>query len=145
MTVLYENRRRAKRARLGILGAVIWSIGWFYWAYVLNSGGTRTAAVVIVILVGLLPFVALHFYGSAYVVRLAREGNEVIVTTLGLFTNHDMRVPVTAILEVARPEAAGMTIRVAGRRMPFMLDMQAEHGDLAAIAALANHSAPEKP
>jgi hypothetical protein len=141
MSVLYENRRRARRARLGILGAVVWSLGWFYWAYVLNSGGARTGAVVIVLAVGLLPLVALHFYSSVYVVRIVREGAEIAITTLGLFGNREVRVPLTAILEVARPEASGMTLRVAGRRMPFILDLQAEHGDLDAIAALADRDA----
>ena len=144
MTVLYENHRRAKRARLGILGAVVWSLGWFYWAYVLNSGGTRLGAVLIVILVGLLPLVALHFYSSVYVVRIARDGPEVAITTLGLFGNREVHVPVTAIVEVARPEVAGMTMRVAGCRMPFILDLQAEHGDLSAIAALANEDVTRK-
>ena len=60
-----------------------------------------------------------------------------------VLTNREVRIPVTAIIEVARPEASGMTMRVAGRRMPFILDMQAEHGDLAAIAALARHETPE--
>lgn len=148
MTVLYENHRRARRARLGILGAVVWSLGWFYWAYVLNSGGTRLGAVLMVVAVGLLPLVALHFYGSVYVVRLAREADDLTITTLGLVRNREVRIPVTAVTEVARPEAAGMTMRVAGRRMPFILDMQAERGDLAAIAALARRDSagtPESP
>ena len=144
MTVLYENVRRARRARLGILGAVVWSLGWFYWAYVLNSGGTRLGAVLIVIAVGLLPLVSLHFYSSAYVVRIMRGGEDITITTLGLVRNHDTRVPLAAIEEVTRPEAAGMTMRVAGRRMPFILDLQAEHGDLAAIAALADRAIPDQ-
>ena len=45
MTVLYENCRRAKRARLTILGAFIWSLGWFYWAYASHSGGARSGLV----------------------------------------------------------------------------------------------------
>ena len=35
-------------------------------------------------------------------------------------------------------------MRVAGRRMPFILDLQAEHGDLSAIAALANKDVARK-
>jgi hypothetical protein len=37
-----------------------------------------------------------------------------------------------------------MTLRLAGRQMPFMLDLQAEHGDLKAIAALADRDADGK-
>jgi hypothetical protein len=137
MTVLYENRQRAKRARLGILAAVVWSIGWFYWANVLRTGGSRPGIIALVALVGLLPMVALHFYGNVYVVRIVRNGDDLTITTLGLFANRDVRVPVRAIAEVARPEAGGMTVRLAGRQMPFILDLQAEYGDLNAIADLA--------
>lgn len=141
MTLLYENRYRAKRARLSFLGAVVWSIGWFYWANVLRTGNARPGAVAIVAAVGLLPLLALYFYGNVYVVRIARDGDTVDITTLGLLGNRALRIPVAAIVEVARPEAGGMTLRVAGRRMPFILDLQAEHSDLGAIVALAGQNA----
>lgn len=137
MTVLYDNRQRAKRARLGILAAVVWSLGWFYWANVLRTGGSRPGAIAIVAIVGVLPLVALHFYSNVYVVRLVRDGNELTITTLGLFGNRELRVSVTTVAEVQRPEAGGMTLRLAGRKMPFILDLQAEYGDLNAISALA--------
>jgi hypothetical protein len=34
-----------------------------------------------------------------------------------------------------------MTIKVAGRQMPFIVDLLAERGDLNAIKALAHHKA----
>ena len=145
MTVLYENLQRAKRARLSILAAVVWSVGWFYWATALWTGGSRPLAVAIVVAVGLLPLVALHFYGNVYVVRLVRDGDMADVTTLGLFGNRNVRIPLAAILEVARPEAGGMTMRVAGRRTPFLLDLQAEHNDMNAIAGLASHDTERTP
>jgi hypothetical protein len=139
-TVLYDNRARAKRARFGILAAVVWSLGWFYWANALRTGGSRPGAVAIVAIVGVLPLVALYFYGNVYVVRIARDGDIVDVTTLGMFGPKTVRIPVSAIAEVARPEAGGMTMRVRGRRTPFIIDLQAEHGDLKAIAALADRN-----
>lgn len=141
MTVLYENRYRAKRARLSSLGAVVWSIGWFYWANVLRTGNARPGAIAIVAAVGLLPLVVLYFYGNVYIVRIVRNGDTVDITTLGLFGNRTVRLPISAITEVARPEVGGMTIRVAGRRTPFILDLQAEHSDLAAIVALGGRNA----
>jgi hypothetical protein len=141
VTVLYENRQRAKRARLSMLAALVWSVGWFYWANALRSGGARPGAIAIVIAVGLLPLVVLHFYGNVYVVRLVRNGDKVDVTTLGLFGTRQMQVPLSSITEVARPEAGGMTVRVAGRRTPFILDLQAEHSDIAAISALGPQNA----
>jgi hypothetical protein len=141
MTVLYENLKRAKRARFSIVTAVVWSVGWFYWASVLWTGGTRPAAIAIVIAIGLLPLVALHFYGNVYVVRIVRHGDVADISTLGLYAHRNFSVPLASILEVARPEAGGMTIRIAGRRTPFLVDLQAEHSDMNAIAALANHAA----
>jgi hypothetical protein len=142
MTVLYDNRQRAKRARFSIVAAVVWSVGWFYWASVLWTGGTRPVAVAIVFAIGFLPLVVLHFYGNVYVVRIVRDGDMADITTLGLIGNRNVRIPLTAIIEVARPEAGGMTIRVAGRRTPFLLDLQAEHSDITAITALADRDAP---
>jgi hypothetical protein len=144
MTVLYDNRQRAKRARLSMLAAVVWSIGWFYWANVLRTGGSRPGIVAIVAIVGILPLVALHFYGNVYVVRIVREGSQLTITTLGLFANRDVQVPVSAVAAVERPEASGMTLRLAGRQMPFILDLHAEYGDLNAISALANPDATGK-
>ncbi len=141
MTVLYENRQRAKRARFSILASVVWSVGWFYWATVLWTGGTRPAAVAIVFAIGFLPLVGLHFYGNVYVVRVVRDGDMADITTLGLYSNRNVRIPVTSILEVNGPDSGGMTIRVAGRRTPFMLDLQAEHSDISAITALAGRDA----
>ncbi len=137
MTVLYENRQRAKRARLSMLAAVVWSIGWFYWANVLRTGGSRPGVIALVAIVGILPMVALHFYGNVYVVRIVRHDDELIITTLGLFTNREFRVPVSSVAAVEKPEASGMTLRLAGRQMPFILDLHAEFGDLNAISALA--------
>jgi hypothetical protein len=141
MTVLYENLQRAKKARRAIMVAAVWTLGWFYWAYVLNSGGSRLGVVILVIAVGLAPLVALHFYSNVYVVRLVREGDMLTVTTLGLLANRNVRLPVNAVIDVDRPEAGGMTMRVAGRRTPFLLDLQAEHSDMNAIKALADRGA----
>lgn len=145
MTVLYENLQRAKRARLGIVTAAVWAIGWFVWAYLLNSGGTRLGIVILMLAVGLAPLVALHFYSSVYVVRIVREGDTVTITTLGLVGNRDVRLPISAIAEVDQPEARGVTIRVAGRQMPFILDLLAERGDLNAIKALAHRGTTRTP
>lgn len=145
MTVLYENLQRAKRARLGGVTAAVWAIGWFVWAYLLNSGGTRLGVVILMLAVGLAPMVVLYFYSSVYVVRIARDGDTVTITALGLIGNRDIRLPVSAITAVDQPEARGMTIRVAGRQMPFILDLLAERGDLNAIKALAQHGTTRTP
>ncbi len=85
--------------------------------------------------------VALHFYGNVYVVRIVRDGDMADISTLGLIGHRTVRVPLSAILEIAKPEATGMTIRVAGRRTPFLLDLQAEYSDMNAITALGDRNA----
>ncbi|MGV3634189.1 MAG: hypothetical protein ACO1NY_07545 [Pseudorhodoplanes sp.] len=141
MTILYENKRRAGRARLGVVTAGLWAVGWFVWASILNSGGTRSGIVILMLAVGLAPLVALYFYSSVYVVRIVREDDAVTITSLGLIRNSEVRIPLSAITEVTQPEARGMTIKVAGRQMPFIVDLLAERGDLNAIKALAHHKA----
>ncbi len=138
MTVLYENHQRAKRARMSLFGAIFWSLGCLYLAYALYSGGTREALVIVTLAIGFLPLVLLHFYGDAYVVRLAHDGDDLFITTLGLTGPRYLRVPLRAVTEVVRAEASGLTMRVAGRRMPFLVDLQAEHINVDAINALAS-------
>lgn len=145
MTVLYENLRRARRARLGVVTAALWAVGWFVWAFLLHNGGTGPGVVILMLAVGLAPMAALYFYSSVYVVRIVRDDDTVTITTLGLVFNHEVRLPVTAITEVNQPEARGVTIRVAGRQMPFILDLIAERGDLNAIKALAHHDTIRTP
>lgn len=142
MMVLYENHQRAKRARLSALAAVVWAFGWFCWAYVLGSGGAQTGIVGLVVGVGVLPLVVLYFYGSSYVVRVSRDGDEVTITTLGLIGPRDLHVPVSEISDVAKPQSDGVVIRVAGRSMPLLLDLQAERVNIDAITALHPGGAP---
>jgi hypothetical protein len=141
MTVLFENRKRANRARFTILAAIVWSLGWFYWANLLRSGGTRMGVVVMVGIVGILPLVALHFYGNVYVIRVLRDGERLILTTLGLFGKRERQIAIPSIVEVATPEAGVMTVRVKGQRTPYMLDLQAEYIDVNAISALTRDKA----
>ena len=107
MSVLYENRQRAKRARFSILAAVVWSVGWFYWANVLWGGGSRPAAVAIVVAIGLLPLVALYFYGNVYVVRYRPRWRHGRHHHSGLLRNRNFSIPLAAILEVDNRNPAG--------------------------------------
>jgi len=147
MTVLFENERRAKRARLGMLGAAVWSIGWFYWAYTMSLGGSRPGAVGIVLVIGILPLVALYFYSLSYVVRIEREGETARISTLSLYGTRATTIPVSALSvsveysDAKRAAANGIVIRAEGRRLPFIVDLQAEHVEADAIVALARRSA----
>lgn len=136
MTVLYENHQRARRARFSIVAAAIWALGCLYWAYALSLGGSQSGVIALVAGVGFLPLVILYFYGMSYVVRLSREGEEVTINTLGLIAPSELRVPLRAISEVAKPESGGIVIRVVGRSMPLLVDLQAERINIDAIAAL---------
>lgn len=71
----------------------------------------------------------------------------VTLTTLGVFSPCVYRVPQSAIVAaktqtddrnntgVGKP--VWITLRVAGRRLPFVADLQAERADMVAITALA--------
>ena len=122
-------------------GAVVWSLGFFYWAYVLSRGDTQPGMIALVLGVGVLPLVILYFYSSAYVVHLSRHGDDVVITTLGLTGPRNLHVPVSAI-SVARPEATGIVVRVTGRLMPFLVDLQAEYANIDAIMALRGPGTP---
>jgi hypothetical protein len=121
---------------LGVIGASVWSLGCFYWAYAMSIGGSQRVMVMLVVALGVLPLVMLYFYGLSYVVRLSQNGNDIVLTLLGLIRSRDLRIPVSAISDVSKPEAGGVVIRVAGRPLPLMVDLQAEHIDLDGIARL---------
>jgi hypothetical protein len=146
MTVLYENTRRAKRARLGMLGASVWTIGWFYWAYTMSIGGFRPGAIGVVLVIGVLPLVALYFYSLSYVVRIEREGDTARISTLTLYGQRSLDLPVSKLSvsveysDAKRTSANGIVIRAAGRRLPFIVDLQAENVQSDAILALAGRS-----
>ena len=157
MTVLFENERQTSKLRKSIVGAVVWAAGWVYWAMVMahffgalpgseavGASGARPGLAVLCFLVGVAPFVGLLFYSRIYLLRIERNDEFVILTTLGVFKPRVYQVPKSMIVSAktqidekngVRP--VWISLRVAGRRLPFVADLQAERIDAPAITALA--------
>ncbi len=157
MTVLFENERQASKLRKAIVAAVVWAVGWFYWAMVMahffgalpgseavGASGARPGLATLMFLVGVAPFVGLLFYSRIYLLRIERNDDLVTLTTLGVFKPRVYQVPKSVIV-AARTQTddknggkpVWISLRVAGRRLPFVADLQAEQIDAPAITALA--------
>jgi hypothetical protein len=160
MTVLFENERQAGKTRKAIVAAVVWAVGWFYWAMVMahvfgalpgseavGASGSRPGLAALMAFVGVAPFAGLLVYSRIYLIRIEHMQDVVTLTTLGVFSPCVYRVPQSAIVAaktqtddrnntgVGKP--VWITLRVAGRRLPFVADLQAERADMVAITALA--------
>jgi hypothetical protein len=160
MTVLFENERQAGKLRKSIVAAVVWAVGWFYWAMVMahffgalpgseavGASSARPGLAALMFIVGIAPTIGLVVYSRLYLIRIERDQDLVTLTTLGVFKPRVYQVPTSAIV-AARTQTddrsntgAGkpvwITLRIAGRRLPFVADLQAERADIAAITALA--------
>ena len=160
MTVLLENQRQARKARLVMLGTIVWSIGWLYWSYVLaqsfglapGDGGSlrpanqRYAISALALVVAIAPVVGMIVYGRVYLMRLERDGDALALTTLGFLFPHTFLVRLSDLTGsttydddkpgVSLAEAPWITLRVKGYRLPFIVDLQAEHVNAGAIRAL---------
>ena len=157
MTVLFENEGRSGKTRKAIVAAVVWAVGWCYWAMVMTHllGGlpgssavgetARPGLAAVMALVAVAPLIGLLFYSRIYLMRIEREGDVVQLTTLGVFKPRIYQLPREAIVS-ARTQTdekngnkpVWISLRVAGRRLPFVADLQAERVDAPAITALAH-------
>jgi len=80
------------------------------------------------------------------VVRIEREGRELIVTTIGVLASKAFRLPVAQVLRAehhageaqgASPATPWIALHVAGRRFPYLIDMKARTVNQSAIFGLA--------
>ena len=160
MTVLFENERQAGKLRKSIVAAIVWAVGWFYWAMVMahffgalpgseavGASGPRPVLAALMFVVDVAPTIALIVYSRLYLIRIERDQDLVTLTTLGVFSPRVYQVPQSAIVaakiqtddrsKTGAGKPVWITLRVAGRRLPFVADLQAERADIAAISALA--------
>jgi hypothetical protein len=161
MQVLFENRRQARKIRWLTISFALWCLAWLYWAWVAfeshgvapAEGGTlqnfseRLGVAMLIALGGILPLSGMAFYSSLYVTRIERADDSIMLTVLGairpaqhLYAISDL-VPGTS--DASRFDgrmpvnAPWLTLRVTDRKMPFVVDLQAEQADIAAIAGLS--------
>jgi len=165
MRVLFENRWQATKARWLTWGLIACMVGCLYWAWSLAhtygllpaDGGVlrplhqRLMMAAVVVLVGVLPTAGMWLFNRRYLTRIERDGDKVALTTLGIIS------PGTRIFRVSDFTGQGhrhgqmsgriavnapwIALRVAGVRLPFVVDLQAEHVDIDAIEGLSS-SAP---
>lgn len=97
----------------------------------------------------LLLLAALLVYARSYVIRMESDASELILTTLGMLSPTAHRIPRGSVERIGSHDgwidnsivqAPWLTLRVAGRTLPFVLDLQAERIDRPAIAGLLRRS-----
>ena len=161
MAVLFENHKQATKVRWITWGSVICAVGWLYWAWtmaetyglspgdggVLRPAAQRYAVACGMVLAALAPLAGMIVYSRLYLVRIERERDDVTLTSIGILMPRRQLFPLSAFVGVSSYEgrseghisvnAPWMTLRVAGRRLPFIVDRQAERIDAHAIASLA--------
>lgn len=160
MSELIANRWQARKVRWVAWGSALWCIGFLYWAadmsqtYGLSPGdggvlrppAARWTVAAILALIGILPFLGMVIYTRLYVIGLAREGDELRVTVIGLLAA-STRIHAVRDVNAAREHhgqfrgritvnAPWTVLRIAGR--PYIIDRQAERIDGAAIRRLVN-------
>lgn len=147
--LLFENRRQARKVRWVGVGLSLFSLAFVWWGVTLTAGaGSGPAddvyAGAFAVFFGLLCGAAMAVYRRHYVVRLSLEMDAVTVTTLGWLSATEDVHHLQALVSVNRygdasfngVRAPWVTLRVAGRRVPYILDAQAERCDEPAIRGL---------
>jgi hypothetical protein len=165
--LLLDNRSRTRRVRLVMLGSVLWCLAMSGWAADLSTsyglapgdGGQlrplaqRLQAAVLVGLAGLLPMLAMAVYMRCYLIRLDRRGDRLQAVAIGLFAPVRRELAVAQVRRVrahdGRFHAGGVavdapwiSVYVAGRWLPYLVDLQADRVDAAAIARLVRGGEP---
>ena len=174
MRMLFENRRQALKVRIVLWVSLVVCAGALYggWAImqtyglspadggVLRPFGERLALGGFVAVLGLAFAGGMMLFATIYVLRLARDGDQVVIDTLTLWgiggRRHSFAISdigesayhhgrFSVARETGTPgqlldlnvDAPWITLHAAGRRLPFLLDLQAEIVDISALAALA--------
>ncbi len=158
---IYVNRRQARKVRvllwvsLPVLVACLYA-GWtVFETYglspadggVLRPFGERLAFGGGIACLGLLLAGGLLIYVRSYVLRLSRTGNSLQIETIAPFGRHRHVFEIAAVAGTAHHHgrltlrqhvnAPWLTLRIAGRSLPFILDLQAERLDKAALDRLS--------
>lgn len=168
--ILLDNAARARRVRLVLVGSALWCLAMAAWAAhtaqafglapgdggVLRPAIERLQVAAILALLGVAPLAAMIVYARGYLLRIERFGHEVDLTVADLFGARTTRVPIAAIRRVTHHEghldaggvvvhAPWLTVFLRGRRLPYIVDLQARRVDAAAIARLAAAREPNRP
>ncbi len=158
---IYLNLRQARKVRallwvsLPVLLACLyagWSVFESYGLRPADGGalrpfGERLAFGGGIACLGLLLAGGLLLYARSYVLRLSRTGGSLQIETLAPFGRHRHAFEIAAVTGTRHHRgrltlrqhvhAPWLTLRISGRSLPFILDLQAERFDRAALDRLA--------
>ncbi len=160
--VLLENRHQARKVRaltwafLLVACGTSWAALGLAESYGLSPGdggvlrppGERYAMASTVAALGLLPALGMLGYGRRYLTSIVRTGDRIELETLGLFGSGRRLEAVPGDLsggerhagKVRGPrsvDAPWLTLGLAGHRIPFVVDLQAERVEVEALVKLA--------
>jgi len=146
---IYENRRQARKVQWVSAGALLSMVGSIWWGIALIRGAGPGHEDDIywgafVAIFGLLFGACAAVYRRVYAVRLVTDGAMVTVTTLGWVFATDDVYEIPDLVSVHRRgdayingvQAPWLTLRVERRRIPYVIDVQAERVDERAIRGL---------
>jgi hypothetical protein len=166
MQIIVDCHRQAWKVRIVTWATALWFIGFLYWGYsmsqtyglspgdggVLKPAAERWSLAVLLALIGIAPLIGMAVYAGLYVTRLARDGEQLTMTVIGLLRPRTFTVPLIAVATATSNDGRGfpfsgmasritvnapwITLRVAGR--PYIIDQQAETLDDAALGRLVN-------
>lgn len=158
--LLLENRWQARKVRWISLGSLVWSAGLVYWAIelaqtfglssgdggVLRPAEQRYAVATVTAAAGIAPLIGMIVYSRLYLTRIVREPETLELTVLGFLMPFRLRVPISDLEGNSEYEgrmsgrvsvnAPWLALRVRDRRIPFIIDLQAEQVNKSAIAGL---------
>lgn len=149
MSVLYENRRRARKVRWILLFfALAVLLGFGVGAYVISHSESFVPAfpesmtleqerwfwVAVCVFIAILMPALFAAYADLYVTRIERSASEILIDTLGATLNGRRRRHAIADLARIRQlhdnrpgrSATGMLLSVRGALLPFVIDDKAE-------------------
>jgi hypothetical protein len=158
--VLLENSRRARRVWWLLIGTATFCASFLYWAVDVLQGyglavgdgsalrpvGERRTMAALLAASGLLPFFGVLCYAGLYVTRMEISGLRLCFWTIGPFGLRAHPAEVDAVRSVTFHDWAiepgspistpCLTLRLAGRRSPLLIDLGADYVNRDAIERL---------
>lgn len=159
MQLLFDNRRQAVKVRVFLWASVVFAAGfaWMGWMFFQElsadpdePAATALAAGLLVAALGAAFPAGMLVYVSRYLLKLERDGDRLALWTIPP-TGLGARKTELALSQIEGSSyyhgrmathrqsvnAPWITLRVTGQRIPYVIDLQAEHIDQDAIARLA--------
>jgi hypothetical protein len=144
--LLVDNAHQARKVRVLTAATVALAAAACVWALGASLSVAPDPAAFILAPLGVAAAWGLVFYGRRYVVTLRVAGDALALRTA--FRARELRIPLERLgrrtlhegeldlVDAPSVNAPWLTLRVDGYRVPFVVDLQAEHVDVQAIVRL---------